>query len=247
LNTLLCGCSFSDYCGWNVVGDHSDARTWYNIAAGTVGLNLTNISYGGHSNREILHKINKTLLLSPKHFDLVLIQFSSTNRHWFFREENFLDYCIINGGSISNTRDRQEQTALETIQLKFNNRLIEIEKDMVSLIMLQNYLETQRIPLVLIDGMGTLNYINRLRQAPDRIFAKLEPVCQNDFGATEYFAKLSSLAKQINLNNVVGLDKSLRAQQIDFADDHMHPGELSNQLYAELVCKTIVNITKDKL
>ena len=245
MNTLLCGCSLSDYCGWNVVGDHSDARAWYNITAKTIGLNLTNISYGGHSNREILHKINKTLLI--QRFDLVIIQLSSTNRHWFFREENFLDYCIINGGSVSGAQDRQEQTALETMQLKFSNRLMEVEKDMVSLIMLQNYLETQRTPLVLIDGMGTLKYIDRLRQSPDRVFAKLEPECQSDFGAAEYFTQLSSLAKQLNLNNAIGLDKSFIEQQIDVADDRMHPGELSNQLYADLVCDTIVNITKDKL
>lgn len=247
MNTLLCGCSLSDYCGWNTVGDHSDARTWYNITAKTVGLQLTNISYGGHSNREILHKINKTLMLSPKRFDLVVVQMTSTNRQWFFREENFLDYCIINGGGVSNTRDRQEQSALETIQLKFNNRLIELEKDIVALIMLQNYLIVQQTPLVLIDGMGTLKYINQLRQSPDKVFARLDPVCQNDFGALEYFAQLSSLANQVNLNNVVGLDKSLIEQQIDVADDRQHPGEASNQLYADLVCKTIVNITKDKL
>ena len=247
MNTLLCGCSLSDYCGWNIVGDHSDARTWYNITANAIGLQLTNISYGGHSNREILHKINKTLVLSPERFDLVMVQMSNTNRQWFFREENFLDYCIINGGSVSNARDRQEQSALATIQLKFSNRLIELEKDMVSLIMLQNYLEVQHTPMVLIDGMGTLKYINQLRQSPDKVFASLDPVCQSDFGAPEYFAQLSILANQINLNNVVGLDKSFIEQQVDVADDSMHPGEASNQLYADLVCKAIVNITKDKL
>ena len=95
--------------------------------------------------------------------------------------------------------------------------------------------------------MVTLKYINQLRQSPDKVFASLDPVCQSDFGAPEYFAQLSILANQINLNNVVGLDKSFIEQQVDVADDSMHPGEASNQLYADLVCKAIVNITKDKL
>jgi len=211
MNVLLSGCSFSDYCGWGVVGDHSDPRCWYNIVADKHQFDLTNIGYGGQSNREIIHKAGLEVVLNPTKYQAVIIQLTNTQRLWFFRKDNRSEFCIVNGGSVSNAKTLEEKNALSLIQLEFNNRSVEIEKDLISLLMLQSYCQQHNIKLVLVNAM--------------------------DAGIAMVSTKLGRL---LNISYSVGFDKSLHQQQIDYADDDMHPGEKSNRIYAELVSDTIV-------
>jgi hypothetical protein len=210
MNVLLNGCSFSDYCGWGLVGDHSDPRCWYNIVADKHQFDLTNIGYGGQSNREIIHKAGLEVVLNPTKYQIVIIQLTSTQRHWFFRRDDPSEFCIVNGGSVSNAKTLEEKNALFLMQLEFNNRSVEIEKDLISLLMLQSYCQQHNIKLVLVNAM--------------------------DAGTAMVSTELGRL---LDTSYSVGFDVSLHQQQIDYADDNMHPGEKSNRLYAELVSNVI--------
>ena len=216
-SVLLSGCSISDYCGWGVNTTKNDPRCWYNILAKEHDLDITNISYGGRSNREIIHLAGKEVLLNPKKYNTVILQLTSTSRHWFYREKNPTEFCIINGGNVWNAKTTEEQHALKIMQLEFSPIRIEIEKDLISLLMLQFYLHTQSIRLVIIDAMS----------AGKRMIVH------------------NPLAAQIELTYSSGFDKSWIEQQVDNADDNQHPGEKSNRLYADLVGEIINKIKNE--
>jgi hypothetical protein len=210
---LLSGCSFSDYCGWGKIGCHADPRCWYNIVADKHQFDLTNIAYGGQSNREIIHKAGLEIISNPAKYHMVIIQLTSTRRHWFFRNDDRSEFCIVNGGNVSNARTLEEENALSLIQLEFNNRSVEIEKDLISLLMLQSYCQQHNIKLILVNAM--------------------------DAGGSMVDTELGAL---LDLSYSVGFDRSLLEQQIDYADDNMHPGEKSNRIYAKLVSDVITQL-----
>ena len=213
IKTLLVGCSFSEYCGWDDNDVYSDPRCWYNIVAKTHQLNLTNISRAGYSNKEILHNTAKQLLTSNNQYQLIIIQLTSTSRQWFFRDENESLSSRIVGNRISDFRNRDEETALKTIQLAYSNISAEVERDLTSLLLIQDYTSTRTIPLMLINGMN--------------------------FYQSSLNFKIN-LAHKLNLDRSLGfINDSLHKLQIDCADDNMHPGEKSNQLYAQLVGELI--------
>lgn len=210
---LLSGCSFSDYCGWGEIGCHSDPRCWYNIVADKHQFDLTNIAYGGQSNREIIHKAGLEIISNPVKYHTVIIQLTSTQRHWFFRNDDRSEFCIVNGGNVSNARTLEEENALTLIQLEFNNRSVEIEKDLVSLLMLQSYCQQHNIKPILVNAM--------------------------DAGGSMVDTELGAL---LDLSYSVGFDRSFLEQQIDYADDNLHPGEKSNRIYAKLVSDVITQL-----
>jgi hypothetical protein len=206
ISVLLSGCSFSDYCGWGLIGNHSNPRCWYNIVANKHNLDLNNIGYGGQSNREIIHKASFEIVSTPAKYQVAIIQLTSTQRQWFFRKNNRLEFCIVNGGNVSNARTLEEKHALSLIQLEFSNRSVEIEKDLVSLLMLQSFCQQHNIKLILVNAM-------------DAGTAMVD----------------TELGKQLDLSYSVGFDTPLIKLQTDYADDNMHPGELSNRIYANLI------------
>lgn len=216
-SVLLSGCSFSDYCGWGLVGAKNNEKCWYNVLAKEHDLDITNISYGGRSNREIIHQASQEVLLNPEKYNTVMLQLTSASRHWFYRERNSKEFCIINGENISNAKTTEEQQALKIMQLEFSPISIEIEKDLISLLMLQFYLHARSIKLILIDAMH----------------AGKRMVINNPLGA------------QIKLTYSSGFKKSWIELQIDNADDNMHPGEKTNRLYADLVGEIINKIKNE--
>jgi hypothetical protein len=216
-SVLLSGCSFSDYCGWGLIGSKNDSRCWYNILAKEHDLDITNISYGGRSNREIIHLASEEILLNTSKYDTVILQLTSAARHWFFRETNPEEFCIINGDHISNTKTIEEKQALKLVQVEFSPISVELKKDLISLLMLQFYLHAHHIKLIMIDAMS----------AGSQLLA-------ND-----------QLGSQIDLTYSSGFNNSWINYQIDCADDHQHPGEKTNRVYADLIGK-IINKIKNK-
>jgi hypothetical protein len=214
---LLSGCSFSDYCGWGVIGSKSDSRCWYNILAKEHDLDITNISYGGRSNREIIHLASKEVLSNPTTYNTVILQLTNASRHWFFREKNPKEFCIINGDHISNTKTMAEKQALKLVQVEFSPISVELKKDLISLLMLQFYLHAHHIKLIIIDAMSTGSQL-----------------LAND-----------QLGSQIDLTYSSGFDKSWIGYQIDYADDNQHPGKETNRVYADLIGKIIDKIKNE--
>lgn len=231
MNVLLSGCSFSAACGWGDPDYRTDPRCWYNILAEKYQLNINNIAYGGHSNREIIHRAKQQLLTNS--YDLVIIQLTMTNRVWYWREEDPLSWVTAIGKDLWNTKTNLEKEALRTIALTFSNHLNEVERDLTDLILLQKYLKTTPMLLVNFSNFGT-TVLNMIKNRPNDNVEQLP--------LTIYKKQLADLASQLNLMHTVGFDNQLLNYVIDFAEDRAHPGVVSNTVFADIVSNTMDKI-----
>lgn len=216
---LLVGCSLSDYCGFYLpetnqfeIGYHGNPNCWYNIVKQECNLDLVNLSFGGHSNEEIFHKVFKELAVN-KNYDLVLVQLTSIGRKWFYRNNSINEYVIVNGANIVNTKTNFEFNCLRHFQTELNNEQIEIERTLTNLVTLQNYLNDAAIPLLILNGMS-YGFIG-----------------SEKYNGVDY----SKLTNLINKENLISIDKSFFDSIIDTADDAQHPGPLTNLNFSQKV------------
>lgn len=225
---LVSGCSLSDYCGWGSPGNKLDPRCWYNIVSKENMFDTVNVSYGGKSNREILHSASQTLFCTNNNFDLIIIQLTSTGRSWFFDSDDYHNFKIVNGSSITNYQNIEDYNALNLFRIKFFNRLREVERDLVHLVHLHKLAELTGAKLLLLNFMNFANSCVRLQDdsIPDII-------CGDMIKST--VSKVTTLYNLLTYSYKVGFDKPLLDLQLDYADDNAHPGEKSNKLYADLV------------
>lgn len=231
MKALLSGCSFSAACGWGAPDYRTDSRCWYNILAEKYQLDIDNIAYGGHSNREIIHRTKQQLLTN--FYDLVIIQLTTTNRVWYWRESDPCKWVIAIGTKLWNTETELERESLRTVALAFNNHINEVERDLTDLILLQKYLKTTPLLLVNFSNFGK-TVLDMINNRPDAN-AELLPL-------TVYKKQLADLASQLDLTHAVGFDNNLLNYAIDFADDNAHPGVVSNTVFADIVGRTMDKI-----
>lgn len=201
---LVVGCSLSDYCGFGkIIGNHNDARCWYNILADRLKAKITNLSYGGLSNKEILHRANHALIQHTT--DIIILQTTSIKRQWFWRD-NSEKFCIFAGGHAINTENSHEQAAILEIGTNLFDSKKEVERDIVSLLLLQNLCEQKGTQLVIVDGMG---------------FIRTSSFWFNiEYG-------------MLNQQALLKTNAPWHTMAIDKAEDGMHPGHLSQIMYAD--------------
>jgi hypothetical protein len=252
VKTLLSGCSLSDWCGFGqpverenktpmaLIGNHEDPRCWYNIVKNNFGLDLTNVSYGGFSNEEILSQVLKKLALVDD-YELVIIQLTSTQRKWFYRADNPFDFVLAHG---TNNQNITEKKLFEYFNVYFNNELVEIERTMTLLLLIQRYLNEKRIPLIVANGMNFGNCLTKIKNNA-KVFCQPQIISDIwQLKGMDYAHELGEIANKINLDNFVCLDQSFVNLQHDYADDRLHPGTQSNLLYASIVGEKILSISK---
>lgn len=222
----------------HMIGYHNDPRCWYNVVKQQLDLDLTNVSYSGYSNEEILDKISNKLVLDD--YELILIQLTSTQRKWFYRAEDPFDF-LSNG---DNVKDQKEKSMYDYFRVYFNNELVEIEHTLNTVILIQKYLDKLGIPLLLINGFGFGEIVTKLRTDPfDFCQSRMNKKAWSSKGQ-KYSGILHELALMINKDNFVAIDRNFVSLGIDRADDGMHPGEQSNLLYSNLVSEKIQQIIK---
>lgn len=250
MKTLLSGCSLSDWCGFGevltrdnappsaLIGNHADPRCWYNIVKQNLNLDLTNVSYGGFSNEEILSAVLKKLALVDD-YELVIIQVTATQRKWFYRADNPFAFCLAHG---VNSQNETEKSMLDYFRVYFNNKLVEIERTLTTLILIQNYLKQKNIPLILVNGVNFGYYVKQLRTDSKAFCHRQISPHIWQFKGIPYAMELEALANRLDISRFVGLDQSFIELQIDQADDLIHPGTQSNLIYANLVAEEIQKI-----
>lgn len=224
-NALIVGCSLSDYCGFGItksntpsdlVGNHSDPRSWYNIVSAQTGINIVNHSWGGISNREIIFRAGKETL--HRCYDWVVVQTTSLQRQWFWRNDAPNRPCIFSGGRVYNADSTAEINAVTEVGLNLFNVYKEVERDLVSLIMLQKHCNQSGSNMLIVNGMGFLSSAKKM--FPD-MFALLDT--------------------SVLLNPL----ESWIDSQVDNADDNSHPGEQSNRIYATQIIDYLKSKTKE--
>ena len=235
MKVLLSGCSLSDYSGWGAPGNHLDVRCWYNIVSRENQIDLTNVSFGGKSNREILHSALESMFCYKDKFDLIIIQLTATSRNWFFDSDDWHNFSIINGNSITNYHNDDVYLALKLFKVRFANRLREVERDLTSLVSLHKIAKACGTKLLLLNfldfAQACQTYTDDL--IPDNICGDL---------TDSIVCKIEKLFKSLDWSYKIGFEKSLITEQIDFANDNSHPGEKSNRIYADLVNSALKNM-----
>lgn len=234
---LLSGCSLSDFSGWGQPGNKSDPRCWYNIVAQENNFNLTNISYGGKSNKEIIHAAMQALFCSPQSYDIIILQLTATGRNWLFNTLNPHHFYITNYAGIANSNDKKEYTALDVLRTRFNNHLREVERDLVNLVALHKIAENSGIPLIL---MNFLDFADSIRTVPEDF--RPDVICGHL--SNSIHSKILSMREQLSYSYKLGFDICLCGPPcvVDFADDGDHPGERSNRTFANLVNELLKKI-----
>jgi hypothetical protein len=224
-NALVVGCSLSDYCGFgktrnnqhsDLVGKHDDPRCWYNVVSSLTDLSIINHSCGGHSNREILFQTSKEILRNR--YSWVIVQTTGLNRQWFWRSDHKHKPCMFVGGRVYNTLTVEETNAITEVGLNFSNLNKEIERDLTSLIMLQQYCKQVQSKMLIVNGMG---FISKAKNMLPEMFELLDST------------------------QVLNMNSPWTSQRIDYADDDMHPGEQSNKAYALQIIDYIQSKTKE--
>jgi len=235
MKVLLSGCSLSDYTGWGEPGNKSDPRAWYNLVAKENHLDLTNVSFGGKSNREICHTALESIFCYKDKFDLIVIQLTATNRNWFFDSDDWHKFSIINGMGITNYDNHDEYLALQLFKVRFANRAREIERDLTSLVSLHKITQSTGINLLLLNFIDFAQACQMYRDdfIPDNICGD-----QTD----SVVAKIEKMYKLLDWSHKLGFETPLLNEKIDVADDKKHPGEKSNRFYANLVNHKLKNI-----
>lgn len=227
MKVLLSGCSFSDSCGWGEPNNKTDPRCWYNILAERHQLNLINVARSGYSNREIIHRIKQQILVDS--YDLIILQLTSTNRAWYWREDNPLSAVKVVGGEVWGENNELEKQSLRVIAASLNNQINEVERDLIDLLLLQRYLTT---PLILINFANFGKIITKMSSFQVSKSTEMTP-------DIIYKERLSTFAKQLDLSNSVGFNQRLLSFVTDYADDGSHPGESSNKVFADIINKTL--------
>jgi hypothetical protein len=252
MKTLLAGCSLSDWCGFGIplarnnlpalplMGNHDDPRCWYNKLNQDLNLELVNVSYGGYSNEEILAQILKSLALDQ--FELVIIQLTSTQRKWFYRSNNPFEFILAHG---VNSHNETEKKLFEYFRVNFNNELIEIERTLTLLLLIQNHLAQINIPLIILNGMNFGSSLSALKNNPEKFCRSHIHKDIWELKGKKYTQELFDIATKIKLDNFLFLDKSFMDLQIDVAEDNRHPGEKSNLLYASMISARLSEILQN--
>ena len=236
---LLSGCSLSDFSGWGKPGNKSDPRCWYNLVAQENQFDLMNVSYGGKSNKEIIHAAMQAMFCSPNKYDIVIVQLTATGRNWFF---NTLDpdyFYITNYAGISNYQDKDEYNSLNIVRKRFNNLIRQVERDLVNLVALHKIAESKGIKLILLnflDFADTIRSIKNFATRPEvEVSLKPDVICGHFTDPAQ--KKIVTLSRQLDYSHKLGFDVCLCGPPYveDFADDGDHPGEKSNRTFANLV------------
>jgi len=239
---LLSGCSLSAASGWGAADYYEDPRCWYNILAKKHQFDLHNIAYGGHSNRGIIHRASQMTLMNS--YDLVVVALTSDNRVWYWRDKDPLDFVTMVGGNIFNAKNSLEHQALKIMSAEFNNHLNEIERDLTNLILLQQHLNTKSVPMLLVNFSNFVTTISNILK--DNSVVSQDELLLNTnhtrINLSVYYKRMSKLASMLELTHSVGVDKGLLTHAIDLADDNMHPGEKSNQIFADIISNAINKI-----
>jgi hypothetical protein len=254
MKTLLSGCSISDWCGFGqkvsrrgfpgaepigIIGNHDDPRCWYNLTKNACDLTLTNVSYGGYSNEEIIAAARRQLVL--ENYELVILQITGTGRKWFYRTNNAFDFCLSHG---INAQSKEEQKIFQYLRVHFSNDLVEFDRTLSSILLIQQYLKEKNIQLILINGIDFGIMLKNVLKDDSKFWSKYIPEDLWEIKGRAFVDNLMHMAKQLDCSNLVALDRSLLQLQIDRADDNLHPGEQSNKLYAQLVTAKIQQIAQ---
>lgn len=250
---LFAGCSFTSDCGFtetNRLQYH-----WPELFCKHFNCSSQNIAIGGSSNEEIfLRAVEHTI---DTKVDLVVVMWSAIGRKWIYcSDRNIDDYTAINFGNLRgfNCSSDEVKDYAKMHYAYFNNEYMNLKHWLISAIALANYFESRQQPYVFARGFencvddfenllydtshGFLNVSDNTRRLlkidnnPDYLINNKAQIIKD----------LINHNKNLNWNNL--LTPGFYESRTDYADDLIHPGIKTNQLF----CNQLIDYcTREKL
>lgn len=230
MNILVVGCSYSAECGFvDPIG-----KVWHHYIPKIH--NVTNLSVGGNSNYKIFIK-TYTELLSNGYYDLVLIQWSAIHR--LSLNNGLSIYDNPQNFTLCKPANRSFKKFYADWVNNFIHTRIELSEFLSLISSLSYFLNSKKIPYVFIKGVDNffsdLNF-NDWKQCSDKFLDSV--LYRNqlpDWEINEFYYPLHNqfvLMKELSKTKWLNLtDKDWYSSRIDLADDELHPGIKTNELF----------------
>lgn len=246
---LFVGCSFTNDCGFTI--ENQPKYHWPHLFCQQTNYKLVNGAISGMSNQEIFLRTAEAI--STEMYDLVVVMWSEISRQWVYTSDsNIDDFTILNSGIAKGLRSDEEftKTYAKMHYAYFNNKYVSIRNWLLYCITLEGLLKNKNIPYIFARGFQ--NYVNEFINAkynfaggftgidslkhfldfdnrPDDYILKKITAIQNLINSQDH-------SRWINLDGV-----SFRDMRIDLADDRLHPGPMTNKMFAD----KLINFYKD--
>lgn len=246
-DALFVGCSFTADCGFTL--ENQSKYHWPHLFCQQTNYTMHNYAIGGMSNHEIF--LRTTELSACNSYDLVVLMWSSSERHWIYcADQNVDDFTIVNsatpgrglGGLRADTTYVKNYAKLH--YKWFNNRYIGVKQWLLYSLALENFLKKLNIPYIFIKGFDNsisdvLNATyNNGFQNIDNLNSLLDFDNRPDDYILEKLNVLQNLVQKQDTTHWLNLNKkSFRELTVDLADDLIHPGIKTNAVLANSLVK----------
>lgn len=255
-NIFYAGCSFTANSGFDEARRPECHWPW--LLAQRLGLDQTNLAVGGCSNEEIFYRCIEHLTTHrPK---LAVVMWSSLSRKWVYpSRDNVDDYTIMNLGHVSGLSTQGLNKDLGPVReyaklhyAYFDNHYVEIKRWLLQILALEHLTKSLGINAVFIKGFENfLSDFMAIARDPiqggfSNIRQEIKSMLDFDHRPDDYIwqkiAVIQDLVSKIDRDRWIEFDDySFRGNQVDLADDRVHPGIQTNQ---QLVDKIMLHIEK---
>lgn len=216
------------------------------------GFKIYNQSKSGSSNYEIFLRCCN--FVANTNVDLIVIEWNTFNRFWFYPKFDYEVYISASALSISEKLQSKLDISFSELK-KLQKCLLLLSNDYKSIldlldycIILQDYVKSKNINLVMING--NTPWTDKTFQNPHLvhdIYLETDEFTKNvldsdDLDDTEviyWWEKIYAKYKKINLENWVCFSEQLLSLRIDYAPLDMHPGPKSHKIFADKIMKHI--------
>jgi hypothetical protein len=236
------GCSLTY--GEGLPGGLSDPDNYTQLIGQHYDVTVNNLSRRGNSNYQIfMTAINEILYNTP---DKLFVQWSALNRLWLYPGPDTEFVVSFDHSEDYNYRDIYYSK--KELQ-QFSDQFHILNHDYQNLLTICNYsrilntLSMNKTGLVFVNGLLTwtpeimdpLSILNMSDTFSDYTKEILEFDSRSDDEIIRFFNQLNQAAIQLDMKQWVNMFESLKAQQIDIADDIVHPGSKSHHKYADMI------------
>ena len=212
------------------------------------GYTIFNCSKPGSGNHEIF--LSCCNFLANDHADILIIEWNTFHRFWFYPKFNFELFISASGFSVN--EKLKSILGLSVSELKkIQKYLLTLNGEYKSLInlldycfILQDYAKLKNIQIIMING--NTPWTDKVFQNPENIkniFLETDDFTKNlldsenldDEEVIHWWIAIYQKYKKINLENWVCFSEKLLNYQVDYAPLDNHPGPQSHKIFAEKI------------
>lgn len=249
------GCSFTANSGFDE--DRRPDHHWPWLLSKALEVQQINLAVGGCSNEEIFYRCLEYFSVSkPK---LAIVMWSSLSRKWVYQSQNNVDdYTIMNMAHVhglgTQGLNKDHSAVKEYAKLHyayFDNHYVEIKRWLLQILALEHTAKDLGVEIIFVKGFENfLRDFSAITYDASRGFVNIRPEIKDmlDFDRRpddyiwQKIQDIQNLMGMIDRKLWIDFDAySFRGNQVDVADDGVHPGIQTNR---DLVDRLLAHLTQ---